>query len=167
MAFTLKDKGICITRICKESVILVYKVLQIAEWFSTKESMSHEKLQKLCYYSQAWCYALHNKPLMDTGFEAWMQGPISPELYEAYKENGFELIGSKNGELNFAKEHIKLLERVWKTYGELTANALVALSQSEYPWIIARSESKLLRCDTTIDPKMMKKYFLSIYSKEK
>ena len=31
-----------------------YSVFEIANWFLLKESMSHKKLQKLCYYAQAW-----------------------------------------------------------------------------------------------------------------
>ena len=32
--------------------------------------MTHKKLQKLCYYTQAWGLALYNIRIMDTKFEA-------------------------------------------------------------------------------------------------
>ena len=35
-----------------------YSVFDIANWFLLKEEMTQKKLQKLCYYAQAWCYAL-------------------------------------------------------------------------------------------------------------
>ena len=35
-----------------------YDVVSIAAWFLTKDNMTLKKLQKLCYYSQAWFYTL-------------------------------------------------------------------------------------------------------------
>ena len=62
-----------------------YSVFDIANWFLSKEPMTQKKLQKLCYYAQAWCYALNNYRLMDTVFEAWIHGPVSPPLYDKFK----------------------------------------------------------------------------------
>ena len=36
------------------------KVMDVANWFLSQSSMTHKKLQKLCYYAQAWHCALHN-----------------------------------------------------------------------------------------------------------
>jgi uncharacterized phage-associated protein len=55
-------------------------IQQIAQWFLCKESMTHKKLQKLCYYAQAWNLALHNSELFEDRFEAWVHGPVSPVL---------------------------------------------------------------------------------------
>ncbi len=33
--------------------------------------MTHKKLQKLCYFAQAWCFALRGYRLADTDFQAW------------------------------------------------------------------------------------------------
>ena len=32
-------------------------IMDVARLFLSQESMSHKKLQKLCYYAQAWCSA--------------------------------------------------------------------------------------------------------------
>lgn len=37
-----------------------YSVFDVANWFLAHETMMHKKLQKLCYYAQAWFYALKN-----------------------------------------------------------------------------------------------------------
>ena len=37
------------------------KVKDVAEFFLTKQSMTNKKIQKLCYYAQAWFYALYNR----------------------------------------------------------------------------------------------------------
>lgn len=39
-----------------------------------------KKLQKLCYYAQAWAYALKGYRLEDTDYQAWVHGPFSPAL---------------------------------------------------------------------------------------
>lgn len=49
---------------------MTYSILDIANWFLSKEPMTHKKLQKLCYYAQAWGLALYNIRIMDTKFKA-------------------------------------------------------------------------------------------------
>ena len=41
----------------------------IAKWFLSKQSMEHKKLQKLCYYAQAWHCALEGKTLFSETIE--------------------------------------------------------------------------------------------------
>ena len=43
--------------------------------------MSTMKLQKLCYYAQAWSLAWDGFPLFDEEFQAWANGPVCRELY--------------------------------------------------------------------------------------
>ena len=40
-----------------------HSIFDVAEWFLQKESCSHKKLQKLCYYAVAWSYALFDESL--------------------------------------------------------------------------------------------------------
>ena len=47
-----------------------YSVFDIANWFLSKGEMTQKKLQKLCYYAQAWCYALKGYRLEDTDYQA-------------------------------------------------------------------------------------------------
>ena len=70
-------------------------IQQIAQWFLGKESMTHKKLQKLCYYAQAWHLALHGSELFAERFEAWVHGPVSPVLYSIYADYGWEKIPSE------------------------------------------------------------------------
>ena len=52
---------------------------------SHKGKMSTWKLQKLCFYSQAWALAWTEKPLFEEDFEAWTNGPVSPTLFDAHR----------------------------------------------------------------------------------
>lgn len=141
-----------------------YSVFTIANWFLRKEQMTHKKLQKLCYYAQAWCYAIKGYRLEDTDYQAWVHGPVSPALYERFKNFGYDTICIRGHEdLNIDAEDVELLEDVWETYGRLTGNALEALSHRELPWIEARKGySETERCTVVIDPNNMKNYYKSI-----
>lgn len=142
-----------------------YSVFEIANWFLSKESMTQKKLQKLCYYAQAWCYALNDYRLIDTVFEAWVHGPVSPALYDKFKSFGYNSIRlAGKYTVNIAEADIELLESVWETYGDHTGNALEALSHSEPPWIEARvGYAPNERCNVPISVESMKRYYSSIY----
>ncbi len=145
-----------------------YSIYEIADWFLNKRSMTQKKMQKLCYYAQAWCYALKNKRLIRTDFQAWIHGPVSPALYEKFKSFGYDTIkftGIYNCKID--REDISLLEDVWETYGDQTGNSLEALTHRELPWIEARrGYAENERCTVAISPETMKKYYKSIYTGE-
>ena len=62
------------------------------------------KLQKLCYYSQAWYLAWYKKPLFKEDFQVWSNGPVNVELHELIKGNFW--IGKKNLKIGKVK-HLK------------------------------------------------------------
>lgn len=140
-------------------------IFDVANWFTDKEKMTHKKLQKLCYYAVAWSYAICPEPICEAVFEAWVHGPVSPELYNEYKKYGFNWINKTNIKPEFSAENQELLESVWETYGDMTANSLEVLTHSEMPWIKARiglkpnenSNNKISREDMT-------SYYRSIYA---
>lgn len=141
---------------------------RLAKWFLAKESMSHKKLQKLCYYTVAWGYALYGKKLFRKDrFEAWIHGPVSPILYHEYKHNGWEKIKQVKKAPAFSKELLYLLESVWKTYGDKNGDELEAISHRETPWEEARKgipEDE--RGHNKIKPKTMIIFYKSIYTGE-
>lgn len=142
-----------------------YSVFDVANWFLSKEEMTQKKLQKLCYYAQAWCYALKGFRLEDTDYQAWIHGPVSPALWERFKSFGYDPIRIKgNYTAPIAEEDVKLLEDVWDTYGDNTGNALEALTHRELPWLEARRGYEPdERCTVVISPNTMASYYKSIY----
>lgn len=152
---------------CAEVDIGRYSIFQIANWFLQKSPMTQKKLQKLCYYAQAWFYALKGIRLADSDFQAWVHGPISPILYERFKPFGFDTIKLKHGcVVSIDEEDKTLLEDVWETYGNYSGNALEALAHYEEPWIQARiGYASNERCCIVISPDSMKSYYQSIYKK--
>lgn len=141
-------------------------IFNLADWFLGKESMTPKKLQKLVYYAYAWGLALLDEEIVpDARFEAWVHGPVSETIYHSYKKYGWTLI-PKNGdyESDFTPEHEDLLESVWLTYGDKSANELEALTHQELPWIAARGScSQYAVCNNKIEPESMKHFYRSIY----
>ena len=140
----------------------------LAQWFLSKAPMTHKKLQKLCYYAVAWGYALYGKQIFkDDSFEAWIHGPVSPTLYQKYKNNGWEIIKQSKKTPNFSEETTYLLESVWKTYGDKNGDELEAISHKEAPWKEARKGlAEDERGSNTISPKIMTTFYKSIYTGE-
>jgi uncharacterized phage-associated protein len=144
----------------------VYTVFDIANYFLSKEPMTHKKLQKLCYYAQAWSFALKGRPLIDDDFEAWIHGPVCRALYDKYAGSGMEDLHLDAGDVipAFTPDERELLESVWETYGGHTGNALEVLSHGEQPWMRAHAGfGNREHCSVKIDTELMKSYYRSIY----
>lgn len=144
-----------------------YSIFEIANWFLLKSPMTHKKIQKLCYYAQAWYYALKNARLEDADFQAWVHGPVAPSLYERFKSFGFDTIKiQQTYSVKIEADDISFLDDIWETYGGYTGNALEALSHREMPWLQARAGyAPNERCSIVISPDIMRSYYLSIYRK--
>lgn len=142
-------------------------ILDVANWFLAKEPLSPKKIQKLSYYYVAWGYALYERQLVqDDEFQAWIHGPVSPTLYQEFKEFGWKQVPiNSEGTIEFENEELTLLESVWKTYGSLSANELEALTHQELPWMHARGGlPNIQNSNARIEPEHMHLYYKSIYA---
>ncbi|WP_323089084.1 Panacea domain-containing protein [Allobaculum sp. JKK-2023] len=90
--------------------------------------MSNKKLQKLTYYAYAWTLALLNENaekmqyhLFNEPIEAWVHGPVIPDLYQKYKEYGWMDIPKDNPSFNFSPDELDILNQVWDAYGSFSA----------------------------------------------
>ena len=87
------------------------------------DTISNLKLQKLCFYAQAWALALRDRALFENECEAWAHGPVVPELYDRFKHNGWQAIDPtdlKTDPLSsLSDEDIELLDTVWDKFKSL------------------------------------------------
>lgn len=115
-------------------------IYSVANYFLSREAMSHKKLQKLCYFAQAWYLANYDKPLVPNRFEAWVHGPVSPDLYSKYRGWGWEAIPQCNERIVFEDDLIpRFLEQVYEVYGGYSAEQLESITHVEEPWKKARN----------------------------
>ncbi|MEO0479042.1 MAG: type II toxin-antitoxin system antitoxin SocA domain-containing protein [Planctomycetota bacterium] len=117
-------------------------VLDVARYIVEKRGpLSAMKLQKLCYYSQAWALVWdEGVPLFDEDFEAWAFGPVAPTLYACHR--GVAQVASdllaEGDTTKLNEQQVETIDAVLEAYGDKSAHWLSELTHSEKPWKDAR-----------------------------
>ncbi len=122
-------------------------VLDVAAYILSRQGpMTAMKLQKFVYYSQAWHLVWDEEPLFDEEIEAWANGPVVRELYQAHRGR-FILTGPDDiragdpGALTPGQQ--ATVNAVLASYGEQSAHWLSELTHNEDPWRKARERAGL------------------------
>lgn len=121
-------------------------IFDVADYFRSRvdyeagDNITPLKLQKLCYYAQAW-HATWNQGerLFEEHFEHWEHGPANHALYAKYRDYKWQPIDPSDlAECNpvetFTLQQVESLEEVWEAYGDYTAKRLENLTHQEDPW---------------------------------
>ncbi|MEV6359181.1 Panacea domain-containing protein [Nocardia asteroides] len=110
-------------------------ILQKQGWVESR------KLQKLLFFSQAWRLAWDGRPLFDSRFEAWTDGPVEPEVYRIrrydVKYGSIDVPGADPD--NLSPELKAVIDAVLEFYGDCDTQQLIELSH-ERPWRVARGD---------------------------
>jgi len=118
-------------------------------------TVSPLKLQKILYYEQAWhmvSFGRENQ-LFDVAPQAWVNGPVYPDIYHVYKslvpgmcdhlqyehflkegETVEDKVHELMSKMQLEPNEVALTERVIMLYGSRTQNQLILLTHSEKPW---------------------------------
>lgn len=140
-------------------------VFDVAKYILEKQgTMSTWKLQKLCYYSQAWHYTWTENRLIAEAFQAWRNGPVCPELFAVHKGKFMitadEIQGDPDKLNDDEKESVNI---VLEGYGNMDPFELSSLTHLEEPWQLARGNlPKEANCDTIISLESMGTYYGSL-----
>ena len=134
----------------------------IADYFitlvdeDTGEVFTNLKLQKLVYYAQGFHLALYDKPLFNERIEAWLHGPVVPELYQIYKGYKSQPVPVSEGfdVSQFTEEVKELLNEVNLVYGQYSAWRLRDMTHEELPW-----QESYKKIDKTISHESLKSFF--------
>lgn len=148
---------------------------QVADYFLSRvdvesgDVMTHLKLQKLAYYSQAWHLAMFGTPLVDEEFQAWVHGPVSRALFSRFADVGFAPIGPDQANPSriskLSDDAVRHLEEVWRVYGGLTGKALEQRTHDEDPWVEARGDlSPVERSGRVISQATMERFYRAMLS---
>jgi len=138
-------------------------VFDVAKYILHKKGeMSTWKLQKLCYYSQAWTLAWTGKPLFEEDFQAWRNGPVCPELFHEHKG----LFSIKEEQLHkgdstrLTEDEQDSVDTVLKGYGDMAPYELRNQTHVEDPWRNARGDLDAFAYSNTVIPKaVMGEYY--------
>jgi uncharacterized phage-associated protein len=118
--------------------------------------MSHLKLQKVLYYTQAYHLVYFNKAnIFDDEPEAWVNGPVYRPVYDnmkrygtynviKYKEDADKKIEDRYAELkayldkHLTEKQIRFIDSIFNRFGLMSHEKLVFLTHREAPWNEAR-----------------------------
>ena len=141
-------------------------VFDVAKYIlEEKGEMSTWKLQKLCFYSQAWCLAWEGHEMFREEFEAWRNGPVCRELFNLHK--GMFMIDAKDLEVgnsnNLTDDEKKMIDVVIRDYGDMKPYELREQTHIEDPWIISRNGlPDNANCSTVIPKPLIGSYYGSL-----
>lgn len=125
--------------------------------------MTTMKLQKLCYYAQAWSLVWEGKPLFEDEFEAWTNGPVCKTLFDAHKGK-FHI--EKNDiiiQSTLTESERETIDAVLDVYGNKDPQWLSTLTHLERPWNEARTGyADGENCSEIITNDSMKEYYGSL-----
>lgn len=120
------------------------KIEVVIRYFLRKMSeITPLALQKMLYYAQAFYFSFYNKELFTDCCQAWIHGPVYPEVYQKYKMYGYNPIDTptlepenENDELQLGE--IELLDSIVESFGCYSGPVLEKMTHSEEPWEKAR-----------------------------
>mgnify|MGYP001199837550 FL=1 len=148
-------------------MVTIYDVANYFRWKTDYEAgdyMTNLKLQKLCYYAQAWHLAFTGSAMFSDELEAWDHGPVNRDLYKHYRsqlDRGWDPIEPDEVTANFSPadvfslNELETLQEVWNSYGDLSAKRLEDLTHQEDPWL---NTSK----NCIIETDLMREYYSAV-----
>lgn len=105
----------------------------------SKGRMSTMKLQKLCYYCQAWSLVWDDTELFPEEFEAWANGPVCRDLFTQTRGQFSVTEDDEPGDIsNLTAEQKETIDSVLDYYFPHNAQWLSELTHLEDPWQLAR-----------------------------
>lgn len=141
-------------------------ILDVAKYIlSKKGNMTAMKLEKLCYYSQAWMLAWEEIPMFEDDFEAWANGPVSRRLFNLHRGKFIVSsadISAEYGRTNLDDTQVDVIDRILDYYGDKEPNWLSELTHLERPWKDARARAHAAPgeyCDEVILKSDMMDYY--------
>lgn len=143
-------------------------IFDVAKYILAKNGkMSTMKLQKLCYYAQAWSLAWDDEELFPEDFQAWANGPVCRPLFDLRKGHfaieESDIPESKLSGHKFTPNQKDTIERVIKHYGGKSGQWLSTLTHMEDPWRESRGDcADGDHCETIIQKERIGEYYASL-----
>ena len=145
-------------------------VLDVAAYILDKRGkMSTWKLQKLCYYAQAWSLVWDEEPLFEENIEAWANGPVVPRLYREHQGQFYVSTMKKGDSSKLNGDQLETIDVVLEAYGKKTGSQLRTLTHRELPWRETRRGARLTigeRGSAVISHNSMYEYYSGLLDAE-
>lgn len=137
-------------------------VFDVAKYILEKKGrISTWKLQKLCYYAQAWSLAWTGMELFAEDFEAWSNGPVCRVLFAMHKgKYSVEACDISGNVSTLSPDQKETIDIVLNEYGDMQPYELREQTHAEKPWCEARGNLPLgTRSQEVISKSSMTEYY--------
>jgi uncharacterized phage-associated protein len=124
-------------------------------------AMTTMKLQKLVYYSQAWSVVWDDDVIFPETIQAWQNGPVVRELWEATRGQ-FRILHVGGNVDALSPTQRETVDRVIEAYGCKNAQWLSDLTHMERPWQAAYEQYQ----NAPITPEALSEYYSSLTPSE-
>lgn len=145
-------------------------VYDVAAYILSKSEhgMSAMKLQKLTYLSQGWSLGITGKPIFDQDFEAWMNGPVSRDLYRHHRRQYHVSSLDVGNASSLADIDEIMVDLVISNYGAMSGQQLSEMSHAvDGPWKRAREMHNVKDGESStvvVSKESIREYFHEILS---
>ena len=121
------------------------------------------KLQKLLYFTQGISFCMNDEEFFENDLEAWVHGPVVPEVYHQYKRFGYSPINIIYDLPQMSEHQLDVLTYVRNIYGIYDGKYLEELTHTQDPWLYARSGlDPDERTDKCIPKQIIADYFIGL-----
>lgn len=136
-------------------------IYDVAAYILHKQGcMTTMKLQKLCYYAQAWHLVWTGESLFPERIEAWANGPVVPDLYRAHRGEFMVDTIPQGDAKRVTMDERESIDAVLKAYGSMQPYELIDQTHSEAPWRDARQGLPAnARCSNQITNQAMYSFY--------
>lgn len=134
------------------------------------EDITPLALQKLLYYVHGFYYAFNEEFLFEEDCQAWVHGPVYPEVYQKYKDYKFDPIkqSAEPEDLGLTSSETAIFDSVAKNLSCYSGKVLEEFTHSETPWSKARGNLLNFEPSTeTIQKEEIGNYFKEVKEKYK
>lgn len=121
------------------------KMLRVISYiFERLEEVTPLMLQKLLYFIQGESYALNGRPMFCENCQAWVHGPVYPEVYDMFRDFKYNPIEDarfaifEGTEDKLTDDECRVIDLIINTFGEYSGKVLERITHEENPWKIAR-----------------------------
>lgn len=127
-------------------------------------------LQKLLYYAQGFNKVFNGSFLFNDDCEAWAHGPVYSDVYNKYKNIGYNLVDLtvlyNEEKLDISNSEKEVLDTVIRNFGCYSGKVLESMTLSEYPWVVTRNGiSEDIDSNEIIEKELILNYFEQVKQK--
>lgn len=138
----------------------------ISRIFNQLEEVTPLMLQKLLYLIQGESYSVNGKPMFAEDCQAWVHGPVYPEVYEMFRDFKYNPIDDarfaifEGADDKLSECDRQIIDLALDVFGEYGGKVLEKITHQQTPWKLARKGyADDIRSNEIITKESIKNYY--------